>query len=318
MKKTLISASIFALASTAASAQGAFVGDLTFGYTLGEISSGGFSQDADTLSLRMHSTVTLSDAFEFDLNLGSRSTDVASTPLEFDSTYIAVIPRYTFDNGLIFGAYFETVDNGLNLLPIDLGGSSYGLSLGKDFGNWDIEGFIGASDFDLLDLVPVNIDLMDIGLRAGWDVNDRFHMGGHFIYSQIDTPAPVGSIGIMSLGVGGQYLINDNWAAYGSLSRQWVDETISGTPIELGGTRYAIGASYTFTGVGMPIVASLELARTDLSIDQPINGSADFDEVRFGVTIPLGHSGRSTPLNSSYREVTGGGHSALSHLLGLY
>lgn len=319
MKTLLYSASVLALTSTIATAEGSFTGDLTFGYSFGDLSSGGFSQDADTMSLRMHSTVTLADNLEFDLNLGTRSTDISGTPLEFDSTYIAVIPRYTFDNGLIFGAYYETVDNGLNLLPIDLGGSSYGLSLGKNFGNWEIEGFIGASENDLLDALPVNVDLMDFGLRGGWNVNDKFHLGGHFIYSEIDAPNPVGSLGIYSLGVGGQYIFNDQWAAYGGLSRQWLDETVGGVlPIDVAGTRYSIGVSYTYAGAGLPIVASLELARTDLDLDQPVNGSGDFNEVRLGLTIPLGHKGRSTPLNSSYREITGGGHSALSHLLGLY
>lgn len=331
MKKTFALASAALLAAGASQAEGTFVGDVTLGFSSGEMSISGLgSQDIDTPSIKMHSTITLSDNFEFDLNLGSRVSDASGTGLELDSTYIAVAPRYTFENGLILGAYFDKVDNGTNLLPIDLGGSSAGLSLGKDYGNWDFEVFAGISDLDLLDTIflgGISVDIRDIGLRGGFQVNDDFHLGGHFIYTDIDvsTPGPSVSLGVYSIGLGGQYLINDRFAVFGALSRQWMDETIAPVSFDASGTRYALGASYAFggSGSGMPMVASLELVRTDLdgSLTSPgPSGNADgnYDEVRLGLTIPLGHKGRSTPLNSTYREVSGGGHTAVAHLLGLY
>ena len=307
-----------------AQAQGMFEGDLTLGYSFGGLDAGG-SQDFSTPSLKMHSTVSLSEKFEFDLNLGTRMTDFDGTALSLDSTYIAVAPRFQLDNGLVLGAYWETVDNSLNVLPIDLGGSSYGVSLGYDGGNWDIEGYIGASTFDPLQNLLNNIldvDIMDAGLRGNFHVSDSFHLSGHFMYTSIDSPLP-DSVDLYSLAVGGEYLINPNWSVYGALSRQWLKQDIIATPVDFSGTRYSIGAAYTFAGGGsaMPVTASIELSRTNLDLDIAnggLTGNGDVDEVRVGLSIPLGHSGRPAPLNSNTRLVSGGGHTVLGQLLGLY
>lgn len=326
MKNTFLkAASALALTSSVAYAEGTFVGDVTLGYSVGDVkvSGGGPSVDNDTPSIRMHSTVTLTDSFDFDLNVGSRRSDLKLPGItaKVESTYVAVVPRYTFSNGIQFGAYFESSDNGIDLLPIDLSMNSYGLSLGKDFGRWDLEGYIGRTDVDLLqNLVPGGADITDFGLRGNFDVNDNFRLAGHFIYSDVDLPAPVNSVGIYSIGLGGEYLINESWGVFGSVSRQWLDENILGTALDAKGTRYSLGASYAFGngGSGMPMVASLELSRTELDLSSPGTIGADLDEVRLGLTIPLGHKGRSTPLNSNYRHISGGGHSAISQLLGLY
>lgn len=194
----------------------------------------------------------------------------------------------------------KNVDFSLDPIGISTGGDSMGLTLGKDFGQWDIEGHIGVSDMDVLGLIG-SVDIMDVGVRGNYQVNDKFSLGGHFIYTDVDIPAPINGGSIFSVGLGGEYMVRDNLVVFGGLGRQWVSETILGTSIGAHANRYSIGAAYTFGGNGqmMPMTASLELVRTDLALTDPVNGSADYDEIRIGLTIPLGHKGQSLPLNSA-------------------
>ncbi len=318
MNKIFLSVCAITLGATAATAQATFEGDLNLGYSFGNFSIESEDIDLDTFSLRMHSTVSLSEALEFDLNVGHRSSSVDGVPLSLDTTYLAIAPRYTLANGLTFGAYFDTSDNSLDNIPVDFSTSSYGLSLGKNSGTWDIEGFIGVSDYKILDYAFLDADVVDMGVRGGIDISDQLRLSSQFIYTQVDTPyAPTNEV--FSAGLGGQYLINDNWAAFGSLSRQSFDERGSSLDgLEMSGTRYSVGTSYTFYTANKPVVASLEWVRTDVKISDSSTIKGEFDEIRLGVTIPLGHSSRPTPTNSNARNVVGGGHSALTQLIGLY
>lgn len=320
MKKQVLSTiAAIALLAPAAYAEGVFEGTLTLGYSSGKIKALGGSQDIDVPSLRMDSTISLSDNFEFDLDLGARAVDPGLGPIELNVTEFSLSPRYTMANGLIVGAYYEAVDFNLKPIGIGTGGDSMGLTLGKDFGQWDIEAHLGVSDMDILGLIG-GVDIMDFGLRGNYRVNDKFTLGGHFIYTDIDVPAPINGGSIFSVGLGAEYMVRDNLALFGGLGRQWLSETILGTPIGAHANRYSFGAAYTFGGNGqmMPMTASLELVRTDLALTNPVNGSANYDEIRIGLTIPLGHKGQSLPLNSAAYKASNGGRTALSHLLSLY
>jgi len=318
-KRSIIAASIIALAAPiAASGETSIEGAVTLGYSFGSISSGGTDVDVNALSLRMDSTVTFSENFEMGLKIGAHGYDIDGANVDLTLGNFALAPRYTLNNGLILGAYYEMAKSSISNAPVNPDFSSYGLSLGKDFDTWDIEGFIGVSDSNLFSFIGTDVDIMDVGVRSTYDGIENLTLGGHFIYTEADIAAAGNSISLYSLGLGADYLINDNWSVYGGLSRTWADE--SWAPVDASATRGSVGVAYTFgsTGPVMPMVASLELVTTDLSLDQPGSFSADYDEIRLGLTIPLGHKGRSLPLNSTTHTNINGGHSAVSTLLGVY
>jgi hypothetical protein len=87
------------------------------------------------------------------------------------------------------GAYSEMAKANISGSSLDPDLTSYGLSVGKDFDTWNIEGFIGASDSHLFSLIASNVDVMDIGVRGSYRGVENLTMGGHFIYSEVDIPA---------------------------------------------------------------------------------------------------------------------------------
>ena len=279
----------------------------TLGYSSGEANLGPISQDVNTVSLNFASTIKPAENFEFDFDIDMRGVDLSGTPAEAQVLGFAIAPRYTMPNGLIMGGFFEyTATDASPAVPSFATPSrqTLGVSLGMERENWDAEGFVSRTELKPI-TNPLPLDIRSLGIRGSYDLTDRFTVGGHLLRSEVTGPIP--SLQAYSIGGAFFYDINNNISVFAGISHQWADEF--GINVEL--TTPSIGVSYAqdFVGSGRPVIYSLEYAQTDLSVSGlgPVPNT-DFQEIRIGMTIPLGSATSSRPLNSNAYNIIDGSH----------
>lgn len=321
MKQNLfLAASLAALcAPVAAVANNTFSGTLTAGYSFGNasIDGGGPSVNVNTASLQGDLNLRFSDRFDADLGFTMLMVNPDLGPVDANLMAIDAAVTYRFDGGWRAGLYFENGDLDINnagrLSLISPEHQAYGVSFGYDAADWQVTGFIGGTRIDPLDELT-DYDILSYGLNATYTVNDQFTVGGHITRSNIDIGSA--STNAMSFGVGAFYDINEQFTVYGGLSRVGFDDF--GFDVDL--TAYSLGLAYTLSGESaLPATFSLELVRNDLSLSSSgPNGSGKLDEIRFGVSIPLGNTTARRPLNSHALQTMQGHHDVLSAVLPLY
>ncbi|MBR9842437.1 MAG: hypothetical protein GYB25_04710 [Rhodobacteraceae bacterium] len=312
-------AAVAAFCAPAAQAEVTFDGVLTFGYSMGELSSGGFALDVDTTSLRMDSKLRFSDNFDVEFGLGTQIYSPDGTNVDLSTLAIDVTPRYHFGNGWSLGAYYENADFDINnaglLSAIGIELESYGLLVGYGQDAWEVEGFIGSTELDPLGaLIPY--DVLSYGLRGTYAISDRFTMGGHLLATDISSPALPTDLNAYSAGLSGFYDVNNEWTVFAGVSKAWASEF----GVDVDAVGISIGGSYDLTSVmSFPATLSLEYVNTDLSASAggPSVG-ADVEEFRFGITIPLGGKANPRPLNSHAYQVMKGGHNIVTALIPLH
>jgi len=305
------------IASGVASAEGAFDASATLGYNFGEAEALGVSQDINTVTLQFDSTIRPYENFEFDFNLDMRNADVDNLPLSGSLVGLEIAPRYTLANGAVIGGFYE-----LTKIRLSAPGGvpsvaepqieTLGVSLGVGRENWDIEGFVSRTELDPVTLfLPVKIRSM--GIKGTYDIHKRMTIGGHAVRSEVSGPV-IPDLQALSIGAAFFYDVNDSFSVYGGLSQQWVNEF--GIDIEL--TTPSIGVAYTtpFAGSSKPVTFSLEYAQANLNVSGPIAiPSVDFQEIRVGLSIPLGTKTSARPLNSSAHKIMSGSQDIFSSII---
>ncbi len=321
MKRNLLAAaSIVALCTPiAAFADNTFTGSMTLGYSLGDVSADGSSQDVNVASFRADSRLIFSEALDMDLGFTALVVDLDGIPVDANIMAVDAALHYRFGGGWSVGAFVENGDLDIDgsllgtIAAISPEHQSYGVTLGYAAANWDVEGFIGSTEIDPLDVV-VDYSVTNVGVSGTYRPSDALTIGGHLTRSGISSGGT--STEAYSIGVGAFYDINEQFTVYGAVSKQWfddfdVDADIVGTSI---GVSYAMNDMMAF-----PATLSLELVRNSLSLDTPGPVvDADFDEIRFGVSIPLGGGKPARPLNSHAYQTIGGHHDVVSAILPLY
>lgn len=294
-----------------------FTGTATLGYNFGSAKFDGNSENVNFGSARVDSTLTFSDNFEVGLGLTAMDINIGGTDVGASALAIKLAPRYRLANGLSVGAYYENGDLDLKnagaLSAISPEHVGYGLTLGYDTAMWDVEGFIGTSEIKPLDEL-VEYDVLNIGLRGNYQVSDAFELGGHVLRTNLDVEGT--NLSAYSLGVGGFYDITDKFTAFAGVSRQWGGE--SGIDVDL--TGFSVGVSYDIESMSqIPATLNLELVRMngEISGSGP-NVPADLDQVRVGVSIPLGGKTPVRPLNSYAYQSMQGAHDIVGAILPLY
>ena len=321
MKRTLfLAASAFALcAPVAAQADNMFSGTLTAGYSFGSasIDGGGPSMDINTASLRGDLNLMFSESFDAQLGFTLLMVDPDLGPVDLSLMGLEATANYHFGGGWSAGLYLENGDLDINnagiLSAISPEHQAYGVTLAYATSNWQVEGFLGGTKIDPLDEL-VDYDILSYGLNGTFMVNEQLTIGGHITRSDIDIETI--STDAMSVGIGAFYDINDQFSVYGGLSNVSFDDF--GADVDL--TAYSLGLAYTLAGdSALPATLSLELVRNDLSasLGGP-SGGAKIDEVRFGVSIPLGKAAANRPLNSHALQTMQGHHDVFSAILPLY
>lgn len=307
-----------------AGAEGFFTGSLNAGYSFGNASIDDASADLNTASLLGNVTLNFSDNLALDLGFTAMRLDLEDSLENIDLMGIDAAATYRFDNGFTAGAFFESgslnIDtdiDGLDLLSDEKPRhKSYGLSLGYETANLDIEGFVGTTKIDPLDDV-LDYDVVNFGINARYEFGDALTVGGHFTRSNVDINTGTGiSSHAQSIGAAVFYDINDRMTAFGALSRVGFDDF----NVDVDLTTYSLGMGYTLPGDSMlPVTLSAELVRNDLSLSAPgLDTNLDFNEFRVGVTIPLGQTNARRAISSHAQQTIDGHHDVISAILPLY
>ena len=312
-KQMFISLVVGSFLPVAAMAEPVFTGTVTAGYGSTNIKAFGFSQRVNTPSLKFDSNLAINDQFDVGLSLGLAKADIKGSGFKLDITNVSIAPRYKFGNGYSMGVYFDQVSGGLSAFPITLKAKSFGLTAGYEMANWDIEGFIGGTNYNTA--LVVDLKSTDMGVRANYAVSDQLHIGGHLAHSKIKVAGVPLSVKGTSIGIEGDYQIGNGLSAFGGLSQQ------RGSIGGLGSAKMntgSLGVGYTIAGTSGgnmgPIMLSLEAAKSNISAVG--TSVAKATTWKFGVTVPIGAAKSGTPLNSHARSINNGNRHIAQSLVG--
>lgn len=321
MKKHYIATSVVALLLPAAAfAQGnglGFNGTATLSYSI----NNNDLADYDSLNLSLDSEIVFSQNFMvgFDIDAAMLGVDTGAligSDIDVDWSRFAVEPTYNFGNGFSAAVYYQSfeVDISAAAIPvINIGTDieSYGLAGRYDGQNWYVGAYFGQSDTDP-GLGPLGVDIDDYGINAGVSLANGLNLYGQYAVTSVDFgPADVD---FDLFAIGADYTFNNGVMLYGSVSQLSVDIPIPGANLDP--TQFTIGAAYDLStlGGGLPAMAHIELAHTDL--DLPLALPPGFDDnvtkVSFGITFALGGGEIDVPLDSGARLATGEIRSALA------
>jgi len=308
------SAALVALPLAAQAQTGpAFSGAMTLGYSASNIDIAGTDVDFTAMSLDVESDVMFSDAFSvgLDFSLTSGTLDAGGgLEVDLDLIGLAIEPVYHFGNGAYAGVYYRMGDLDLSLpgLPITFGvdTESYGIFGGYEHGPLWVEAFIGTSDTD--PGLPGDIDILDYGIAASYEINSQVGVFGSVLRTDIDFSGS--DIDLTTVSFGADYDFGNGFVAYGSVGLLDVGLPF---PVDISGTNLTLGGSYDLTSMGTPVILSAEYSRTNLDLDGIIP-DPEIDRFAVGLTIPLG-GGSSTPLNSNTRTARGDYRSAIASIV---
>lgn len=296
---TKLCGSLFAsvLVTTGVSAQ-EFYGTGTLGYSASSVSAGG--GDISTFSIDAEGGVRFENGFEIGVNGSFANIDPDQLPGDAQATDFGLDAKYTFSTGFSLGAYVDHASLDISGFAVNPDITSYGVSFGYTTGGLTAEGFIGASDVS-----PSfgGVDVFDVGGSLQYELAPNAVIGAHVVRSTLSGAGVPGDIDLTAWGLAGAVDITQNWTLFGGLQRGSVSQAA------LDANTYSIGGSYNLQGVSqIPAILSLEYARSTL-----FSGGPDVDSVRFGVTIPLGNTGKRTiPLNSTASSIMTPRHNAIS------
>lgn len=286
------------LASQAAEWSGAHT--LGFGYN--NLSGGGGNALSYTLDSAGEARFNPSFGIGYSVTLGKAHIDefnASGTVFDFN-----LAPEFKLQsNNMTLGAYFEYGVVDADFLAQTVDGRAIGLTAGMDSGNWEILAFYGQSQ--PTGSAGAGIELDDFGLKLGFQPSDRVKLAGNYMHLSGEAGA-AGDVDGSLFSMAGAFELSHQvdlfaGASFGDIEAPNFD-----------GDFYTIGfgASYKIARKsGEPILASLEYAQTGLSDGA---GEGIIDSVRFGLSIPIGNSSTTTPLNSVAGNVFNSGFSAAS------
>lgn len=275
-------------------------GTATLSYGMGSIDD----IDYTATGIGLEGSFDAGNGFGVDAAFGLVKYDDDSDP--FDLTMLSIAPTYSFGGGFKAGVYYSKLqfdDDAGNELSVD----SQGVILGYDSGMVDAEFFYGKSDES--PEIPGDEDWTDMGVNVVYSMSDQMTVGGSIARTRLEVGS--NSADFTSFGLAGAYDLG-TINIFGGFSRSSVDEG----PFDLELTSYGIGAGYDLGALsGFDSNISLEFLKTTANAG---GGDLDSDEIRLGVSIPLG-GGATVPQGSAASQVLNGPRSALSSaLLGLF
>lgn len=265
-----------------------FGGAITFGYGIGEISD--LNTDIDSATIDGDISVDLGNGFSLGARGSYANIDIDMLPIDISGNLLGLNAAYSFGGGAWMGAYTEHSDISIDMLPVNFGLTHYGIEGGYKAANYGVSGFAGKGS-----------DLTSYGIAASYNPMAGTVLGANAMRSELSFSGI--DADISTYGVAAAHSFTGNFGVFAGVGRS----TISGVDADL--TTYGIGGSYTFTQLQSPIVASLELARTDLNMG---GSGTDFDTVRLGLTFPFGNKASVVPNNSVAGAILNPSHSAIS------
>jgi predicted porin len=316
MKRLLLAGAAAMVMPAVATAQSAitFDGTASLGYNFSNVDIGGFDVDLSGMSLDLDTDVGFSESFSVGLDFGIAATTIdagGGLEIDLDLMSMAIEPVYSLSNGAYFGAYYRMGDLDLSLpgLPITFGidSDSYGLFGGYENGPIWVEAFIGTSDSE--PSLPGNIDIMDYGIAASYDISPDFDVFGSILRTDIDAGGT--DLALTAFSIGADYGFGNGLAAYGSVGLLDIDLGPLG---DFDATGLTLGVSYDLSDMAsIPMVVNAEYSRTVVDLS-PLPIDPEIDRFALGVTIPLG-GGSSQPLNSNTSTARGDYRSAVAALV---
>lgn len=203
---------------------------------------------------------------------------------------------YKFSNGFNLGMYGESASLDATGLTGDLTANSIGVMGGYDIETTKVSAFTGRTKTS--PSLPAGVDVKDYGLAARFNASEQFTFGGSIVRSTVSGGGA--SIDLDFAGVAGAYRVDPSWTVFGGLTDTKL-ESIGSV------TTFGLGASYDMSnymreGSNM----SLELARSK------ITGTGHMNTLRVGLSVPIGGTASSVPLNSVADSAMSPRHNALT------
>ncbi len=292
---------VFACALLAAPGAGLaqdFAGATTLGYGYSSVSNG--RPDVNTYTLDGAGTLAFQNGFSLDVD-GSFHHANPKRGSNAGVLDAGGVLNYRFLNGPVVGAYLEYASlDGNGVLSRNINATSYGLTGGYEGQLVQAKLFYGGTDASAI--VGAASDWTDYGLNVAFTPTQYTTVAGHWMRSDIDTPAF--ETGASSFGVGADHDFGRGFTGFGGISRLNFDA------LDIHATSYGLGVGYDLSQIArVPAQISLELARTTIN---PAGRNTDIDSIRLGVTIPLGVQNAATPLNSAANNAMSPRHNAVS------
>lgn len=269
-----------------------FSGEVTLGFSRSNYDTlPGLDVDALTFDGRFH--VALAEGWSVGARYNSFDQDYGEE-FGFFGNLMGFEVDYQINETFTVGAYMEHYGIGGKSGPYRISDvitmRSVGIEGHYTIDNLKIGAHFGATQPGGGMLADANVDATDIGLSFNYDVNEKLLVGGSVVrtnFSQDDF-----ADGHMTVsGIAAVYRATDEINMFGGLAR------ISGNGTNFSDSTLSLGGTYDLSAsMGMPLVASLELART--KSDMLAEGE-NIDSVRLGLTIPIGKGKVQAPLNSS-------------------
>lgn len=291
-----ILAAVMVLANPVTATAMEWTNTITVGAGFGTLSGGG--GDVTTYSLDFSGAADFGNGLHVNYDLGFIGADFPTLGFNADTLSGMIAPRYQFSEVPVsVGAYVDYGELGISGLGSNLSATSYGATLGYEAETWRATAFLGTTDTD--PALPAGTSVTDFGLMIGVEASDRMSFAANAVRSQINSGGT--SVDIDIVEVGGTYQVTNNIDLFAGISRA---SAIGILDI----STYGLGASYFFGDmVGIPLTASVEVARSELDVIVPL---VTMDTVRFGLTMPIGKGGAKLPLNSLAGAIQNGRHSA--------
>ena len=286
-----------------------FSGAVTLGYSHTDI------PDADVkvngLSLDGRLAFSMGNGLTFGARYNTFRLDVAGVDADLTGNLMAFDVSYEVSSAFSAGVFLEHAELGAKIMGTSIGAiassNTFGVEGHYKTGALDFGAFIASGEpGGLVALALPGVDLMHYGLSATYTPSDALTVGGTFIRTNLDPSGGPG-IDIDYFGLAAVYDVNDTVSVFGGLSQTKTDI------VDLKATTLSLGGSYDLSAMaGMPLLASLELARTTPEL---AGTDTHINSIRLGLTIPLGGSSAKAPLNSGADAILSPSHSALSQTL---
>lgn len=290
----------------AASAQ-EFSGAVTLGFSRSNYDLAP-DMNVDALTLDGRFNVALAEGWSVGARYNSFDQDYPNNEGIFGSL-IGLEVDYQVTDTFAVGVYLEQFSLGLDDNGIKYADFFTSRSVG-------IEGHYTTDKFDIgfhygtgtpggqIGYIFSTMDVTHVGLSGHYDVSDKLMVGGSVVRTTVEAGGGIPDLRMTVSGIAAVYSATDTINLFGGVAR------FSNSFLQLDDTTMSLGGTYDLSAqMGMPLVASLELARTK---SDSFGGGENIDSVRLGLTLPIGKGKVQAPLNSSVDAILNPSRSAFS------
>lgn len=275
-----------------------YSGAITLGYAKSDVSD--ISENIYTNSLDGRASVHFDNGVTLGANANAVRGHMQGTSGHITGTVFGVQGGYQLPSSLRFGVYAEKAKLDVTGLGTDPSATSAGITAGYDYAGVKMDGFIGRTTTNP-DL-PSGIDVNDYGIMVRYTAMPKLTLGGNLMRTRVSGGGD--HINLDMIGVAGAYEFNDQWTAFGGVTRTKVSD------LDAKATTFGLGVSYDLSSlVNFKSSASLEYARTKADLG---GGDGSLNSVRLGFTIPFGQATSKMPLNSVADSILNPTHSVAS------